>query len=141
MASRTDGGPASKQAIRYAAGEPGAEDFVNLQRQAPLAKTPPVRSMAPSAMRQAVQETQPAGADVVPFGAPSQNPGQPVTHGADAGPGPGSDVLGLNTGNTVEEQAFKQRLASYMPALMFIQSHPDTSPETRTTLKQLRELM
>jgi hypothetical protein len=94
-----------------------------------------------SAMRQAAQDNAPVGSDVVPLTAPSQLPGQPVTHGADAGPGPGSDVLGLNTGQTIEDQAFKQRLASYMPALMFIQSHSDTSPETRTVLKQLREFM
>ena len=56
MSTRTDGGPASKQAIRYAAGEPGAEDFVNLQRQAALAKTPGAKSMTPSQVAQAASQ-------------------------------------------------------------------------------------
>lgn len=31
--------------------------------------------------------------EAIPFGAPSSRPGQPVTAGADAGAGPGSDIL------------------------------------------------
>ena len=80
-------------------------------------------------------------AGIVPFGAPTQNPDQPATHGADSGAGPGMDSLGLNTGNEVQNNAFKQQLASYMPALMYIASRPDTSPETRTAIKELRENM
>ena len=66
MARRTDGGPASKQAIRYAAGEPGAEDFVNLQRQAPLAKTPnaPTADVTPTASD--VQPAQQMGTPTLP---------------------------------------------------------------------------
>jgi len=102
MSKRTDGGPASKQAIRYAAGEPGAEDFVNLQRQAPLAKTPGVKSMPSAQIAQAGAQAQPQQAQqqpmpnpisAIPLGAPTQYPGQPVTHGAAAGPGAGPEAL------------------------------------------------
>lgn len=103
MARRTDGGPASKQAIRYAAGEPGAEDFVNLQRQAPLAKTPGVKSMPSAQIAQAGAQAQPQQEQqqqpmpnpisAIPLGAPTQYPGQPVTHGAAAGPGAGPEAL------------------------------------------------
>ena len=34
-------------------------------------------------------------AGMTPFGAPTQNPGQPVTAGASAGAGPGTSALGL----------------------------------------------
>lgn len=100
-ASRTDGGPASKQAVRYAAGEPGAEDFAALQGQAAMAKTPDAKPMPKSAITQAVSQNgqsvqqQPTQNPVqpVPLGAPSQYPTQPVTHGADAGAGSGSEAL------------------------------------------------
>jgi hypothetical protein len=67
MARRTDGGPASKQAIRYAAGEPGAEDFTNLQRQAPMAKTPdvPTGSVTPTASEPS-QPQQDQGTPMLP---------------------------------------------------------------------------
>ena len=89
MSTRTDGGPASKQAIRYAAGEPGAEDFVNLQRQAPMAKTPDAKGMAPSQISAAAaqggqpdqQQTAPMAEapQAIPLGAPSAYPDQHVT--------------------------------------------------------------
>jgi hypothetical protein len=115
-------------------------DFMDLQSSAKMEASAPVRALSPGAVRQAVQSNAPQSG-VVPFGAPTQNPDQPITHGADAGAGPGMDSLGLNTGNQVQDNAFKQQLASYMPALMYIASRPDTSPETRTAIKELRENM
>ena len=129
MASRTDGGPASKQAVRYAAGEPGAEDFTNLQRQAPMAKTPGVKSMPPSQVAQAAaqaqqgQQAQPAQMagpvsnpiSAIPLGAPTQNPNEPVTNGAAAGPGAGPEALILpNQVQSQYENAYQmfQQMAS-----------------------------
>jgi len=141
LSQRTDGGPAS-QGSKYVAGMPYGEgaDFMDLQSSAKMEGSAPVRALSPGAVRQAVQSNAPQSG-VVPFGAPTQNPDQPITHGADAGVGPGMDSLGLNTGNQVQDNAFKQQLASYMPALMYIASRPDTSPETRTAIKELRENM
>jgi hypothetical protein len=143
LSQRTDGGPASKQAIRYASGMPYGEgqDFMDLQSQAAMEKATPVRPLSPGTIRSAAQQAQPGQSDVVPLNTPSQMPDQPVTHGADAGPGLDSSSLGLDNGATVQDQAFKQQIASYMPALMFIASRPGTSPETRNVIRQLRENM
>jgi hypothetical protein len=135
MASRTDGGPASKQAVRYAAGEPGAEDFTNLQGQAPMAKTPGVKGMPPSQVAQAAaqaQQGQPAQAarpvpnpiSAIPLGAPTQNPNEPVTNGAAVGPGAGPEALILP--NQVQSQ--------YENAYQMFQAmaaNPNASPATK----------
>jgi len=130
LARRTDGGPASKQAIRYAAGEPGAEDFVNLQRQAPLAKTPGVKTMPAAQIAQASAQAQPQQAQqqpmpnpisAIPLGAPTQYPGQPVTHGAAAGPGAGPEALVLpNPIQAQYENAYQMFNA--------MAANPDASP-------------
>jgi hypothetical protein len=125
MSTRTDGGPASKQAVRYAAGEPGAEDFTNLQRQAPMAKTPGVKSMPPSQIAQAAAQGQGQPAQMagpvpnpispIPLGAPTQNPNEPVTNGAAAGPGAGPEALILpNQVQSQYENAYQmfQQMAS-----------------------------
>ena len=141
LAKRTDGGVASKQAVRYASGMAYGEgqDFLDIQSSAAMSKSEPVR---PGSMPTATASAATApGPNVIPLTAPSQDLSQPVTHGADAGAGPGTDSLGLNTANTVADQAFQQQLASYMPVLMYIASRPDTSPETRNVIRQLREKM
>jgi len=134
LSQRTDGGAGSKQAIRYAAGEPGAEDFVDLQSQAAMAKAPTVKPATPAAMRDAVQAGQPQ--QITPLDAPSQYPDQHVTHGAEE-----AATVAPATGQNVDATAYNQRMATYMPALMFIQGHPDTSPDTRIAIQQLREIM
>lgn len=141
LAKRTDGGPASKQAVRYASGMPYGEgqDFLDIQSLAAMEKAPPVRTNTSTLAGIAAASAQ--RPNVVPLTAPTQDLNQPVTHGADGGKGSGMDSLGLNTGNNVQDQAFKQQLASYMPALMFIASRPETSPETINVIRQLRENM
>jgi hypothetical protein len=52
-------------------GEAGA--LTQAQQQAPLPQTPKP--------------------NIIDLGAPTQRPGEPVTHGADAGPGAGSQIL------------------------------------------------
>jgi len=137
MSTRTDGGPASKQAIRYAAGEPGAEDFANLQGQAPMAKTPGVKGMAPSQIEAAAaqsgqpsQQQMPQGNPVqpIPLGAPSQYPEQPVTHGANAGPGAGSEAL------IIPDQTAGQ----YQSALQMFQQMA-SNPNASAALKYLAQ--
>jgi hypothetical protein len=42
LSQRTDGGPASKQAVRYASGMPNygdGQDFLDIQSSAPMAET------------------------------------------------------------------------------------------------------
>lgn len=117
MARRTDGGPASKQAVRYAAGEPGSEDFAALQGQADMAKTPEAKPMPQSAITQAAAQGNQQGGQQqpmqnpvqpIPLGAPSQYPTQPVTHGADAGAGAGSEALILPDNSQAQYQTALQ---------------------------------
>jgi len=70
LSQRTD-----KQPMRAVTGLPYGDGQALLQQQAaaPMAATP---SVSP-----------------VPFNLPSQRPGEPVTHGADAGPGADSSIL------------------------------------------------
>lgn len=127
--TRTDGpvgkSVASKQAMRYAAGEPGAKDFYDIQGQAAMEKTPDVKGMPTSQIAAAAAQGQgqPAQAaqpmqnpiTAIPLGAPSQNPNEPVTNGAAAGPGAGPEALILpNQVQTQYENAYQmfQQMAS-----------------------------
>lgn len=57
---------------------------------APLARTPDVRGVPTSQVREAA-----ALAPVTPLFAPSQRPDEPITSGIDIGEGPGSSILGI----------------------------------------------
>jgi hypothetical protein len=148
MSTRTDGGPASKQAIRYAAGEPGAEDFVNLQRQAALAKTPGTKGMTPSQVAQAAsqggqqnQMMQPQnGPTPIPLGAPSQFPNEPVTNGADAGPGAGSESLILPNISPQAQPQDMEKIRQYLPVMQFLSTLPNASQTTINYVRYLRSL-
>jgi len=59
---------------------------------APLAKTPDVRGITNTEMRQAVSA---AATPVTPLFAPSARPGEEITTGVDIGPGAGSSILGM----------------------------------------------
>ena len=125
LSQRTDGGPADTQAAQYVSGLPYGEGQALMQMQgaAPMAAAPQM----------------PASAPIVPLNAPTQRPDEPVTAGADAGPGPGMDSLGLGARDAAASDAFRSTLVSYMPALMRIAANPNTSPETRNVIRQLRE--
>lgn len=83
MSQRTDGGPASKQAIKYISGMPNygdGQDLQNLQASAPMAKTPGT----PAGPAVAAQGQQPQSGPVDTSGLPkltdpSQRPWESVT--------------------------------------------------------------
>ena len=127
LSQRTDGGPADSQAAQYVSGLPYGEGqaFMATQQAAP---------MAASGM-------MPEPAPVVPFNAPTQRPDEPVTAGADAGPGPGMSSLGLGAKDAAATAESRAIMASYVPALLNIASQPGTSPETRNIIRQLREMI
>jgi hypothetical protein len=134
MSQRTDGGPG--QPARYVSGMPygQGQEFMDLQSSAPMAAMPTAQTPSMSATVGA------AGAGpIVPLAAPSQRPDEPVTSGADAGMGPGSEVLALDE-PSLEDEAAREALLTYMPALLFIAAQPNTAPETRALIRQLREL-
>jgi hypothetical protein len=121
---RTDGGPASKQALRYVSGMPNYGDgqqLMDLQASAPMASTPSAKPMPASQIAQAAAQgaqgaQQPAQQPMqnpiqpIPLDAPSQYPTQPVTHGADAGPGAGSEALILPNQTGMQYQSAYEML-------------------------------
>lgn len=122
LSQRTDGGPASKQAVRYIAGMPYGEgaDFTDIQSMAPMEKSQGVKPMPAGQVRDAVASQAPQQ-PIVPLNAPSAMPNVPVTDGADAGAGRGMAALGLPD----------QTQAQYQSAYSLLQAAaagPDATP-------------
>ena len=100
---------------------------------APLAKSPEVRGMPSSQVRRTVERG-------TPLYAPSERPNEPITTGVDIGPGAGPEVLGMNQTPAPEDDTnFRATMLAYMPVLSYISSLPNTSPETRKAIRQLRD--
>jgi hypothetical protein len=97
------------QAAKYVPGLPYGEGqaLMETQRSAPLAAAPSIeQSGMPSGLASAA-----ASQPMVPLSAPSQRPDEPVTFGANAGPGPGIEALGL----TQQGQSTAQVLQKLLP--------------------------
>jgi hypothetical protein len=69
----------------------GASELMDIQQSAPMAAAPGIESsgmaMAPG--------TAAAPQEIIPLGSASQRPDEPITFGANAGPGPGMEALRL----------------------------------------------
>ena len=76
-------------------------------------------------------------AGVVPLSAPTNRPSEPVTAGINAGPGPGSEVLGLKTPVDTQLQDLSV-LAKYMPMFETFADSPESSGTTKAFIKYLR---
>ena len=127
------------QAAKYVPGLPYGEGQALMQTQqaAPLAAAPSIeQSSMPSGLASAA-----ASQPVIPLPEKSLRQNEPVTSGADAGAGPGMESLGLGAADANADMNFKSQLAEYMPALVFMASRPNASPETRATVAQLRALL
>ena len=98
---------------------------------APLASSPSVRGATNTAVRQAA-----SSAPVTSLFAPTERPNEPVTHGINIGPGAGAEVLNLPTQDNTN---FNASIRAYMPVLSYIADQPNTSPETRQVIRQLRD--
>lgn len=126
FSKRTDG--LSFQSDTYGA---GVENAAN-KAGAPMARTPDVRGARASDVREAAQQ-----APVTPLYAPTQRPDEPITSGVAMGPGPGPEVLGINQ-PSVDTDADRQRLLSYLPALETIAQSPNSSQSFRNYVRLLR---
>lgn len=117
LSRRTDGGPA--QPVRNPGGMPYGDnaDFADLQTSAPMAATP---SAANPTMTGGMQQSA-AGA-LVPFGAPTERPDEPLTEGNPLGPGGGSEVL--SAPKPVAQRDMKI-ISKYLPQLRSIAAQPD----------------
>lgn len=98
---------------------------------APLASSPDVRGATPTAVRQAAQSA------VTPLYAPTSRPDEPITQGVDMGPGAGSDALMMT--QPEDDREFRDAMRAYGPVLSYIANLPNTSPETRRAIRQLRD--
>lgn len=71
---------------------------------------------------------------LMPLGAPSSRPGEPVTAGADAGAGMGMQAAGIKT----ERQISDERLRPLMYGLELLANSPHSNPETKTFVRNLK---
>lgn len=67
---------------------------------------------------------------------PTNRPDEPVTAGIDRGDGVGSDALMMRQPDDLN---FRANIAAYMPVLTYVAGLPNTSPETRAAIRQLRD--
>ena len=129
FSKRTDG--MSFQSTEYGS---GVENTAN-KAGAPLAKTPDVRATSRSEMGMAPSQITPLYAD-------SQRPDEPITSGIAMGDGPGPEVMGMRPqmqGQEEDDLRFRAAIKDYMPVLTYIAGQPNTSPETRKVIRQLRD--
>jgi hypothetical protein len=126
FSKRTDG--LSFESTEYGSGVEQAA----IKAGAPLAKTPDVRGMSASSMGMAPSQTP-----VTPLYAATARPEEPITSGIPMGAGPGPEVLGINQ-PSVDTDADKQRLLSYLPALETIAQSPSSSQSFRNYVRLLR---
>ena len=77
-----------------------------------------------------------AQAPVTPLFAPTERPNEPVTNGIDMGDGAGSEALAMRQ---PDDANFRAAISSYMPVLAYVSDLPNTSPETRKAIRQLRD--
>ena len=80
-----------------------------------------------------VQGPTPGGAL---FSRPTERPNEPVTNGIDMGDGAGSEALAMRQ---PDDTNFRAAISSYMPVLAYVSDLPNTSPETRKAIRQLRD--
>lgn len=123
---RTDG----KQPVMTGLGDGSYGDesaMQSIQAGAPMAQ---VAASGPVSQQSAVDPTQ----GLTPLHAPSQQPGVPVTDGADAGPGRTSGALGLVTN---PNQADAQYLSKYLPALIKMADNDNTPPGFRQWVRNV----
>lgn len=79
-------------------------------------------------------EQPPSPADLIPFGAPSQNPGEPVTAGAALGPGVGPQAAGIAS----DSEATLDQLAPLVKGFDLAANLPSATPEFRAFVRGLK---
>lgn len=125
LSARTDGGPTSQPPMVADGGPYGSrKDMESIQSGAPL-QGGNGQNPAPAG---------PSPADLIPFGAPTQNPGEPVTAGAALGPGIGPEAAGIAS----DSQQTLDQLAGLLPSLAVIANLPSATPEVRAYYKALK---
>ena len=127
------------QAAKYVPGLPYGEGQALMETQgaAPLAAAPSIeQSSMPSGLASAA-----ASQPTIPLDAMSQEPGTPVTDGANAGPGRNMSALGLmSKGDKFAEQLQQdnQKLLQYLPQLEVMANDSSSSNTFRNFIQYLK---
>lgn len=126
LSARTDGGATSQPPMVANGGPYGSrQDQEQIQSGAPMqGGGGQLPQPAPG----------PSPADLIPFGAPTQNPGEPVTAGAALGPGIGPEAAGISS----DSQQTLDQLSGLLPSLAVIANLPSATPEVRAYYKALK---
>lgn len=129
LSQRTDGGP--QQVLADVSGMDYGDNqaMEDLQASAPM-------SASESAMSPRARERQAAQMGV-PLFSDSMRPDEPVTAGADVGPGAGAPV---QPGRSKINQDDAQALAKYLPGLMDMASTPEAPDGFRRFVRHLRNM-
>lgn len=107
------------------------------------AETAALSTAAPKSTTRGVADNvggRPAGLSakktLTPMYAETEQTDVPDTYGVNTGDGAGSEVLMMNQ---PDDTSFKTSIASYMPVLKYISDLPNTSPETRKAIRELKD--
>lgn len=76
----------------------------------------------------------PSPADMIPFDAPSQNPGEPVTAGAALGPGIGPQAAGISS----DASATLDQMRPLVRSMELAANLPSATPEFRSYVRALK---
>lgn len=133
LSRRTDGGPANpaQGKVNIPNADYGEQQtFRDIQSGAPMA----------AAAGPGQGPDQPAPVDlsnVVPLGAPTNRPDEPVTSGVDAGAGPGFNALGLSA----QDDPGVAHLRDSLPALELMANSPMAGFAFRQYVRYVRAMM
>ena len=94
---------------------------------APIATTPNVRPTPASEIKTAAQSAQ-----VTPLFAPTQRPGEPVTHGVDVGAGGGTNVLSMPAQTDAQYTTAYQMISQWA-------SDPNASPTMQYLAQRIKQ--
>lgn len=132
LARRTDGGPAQKLSRLPDAKYGEQATYQADQRGAPLSQTPGPGGAPPAGLADLLAQhlASPVAQQVVPFSAPTNRPGEPVTTGAALGPGPGPEALGIAPKQIVNQDV-SGKVSQYLPILEAMANMPDALPGSR----------
>lgn len=124
MSKRTDGRQPVQDLPDARYGENAA--FREAQKSAPMSQTP----------GQATAGLMPDTSGIIPLGAPTQRPDEPLTAGLSGGPGAGPSAPAMQAPQMSAQQ--RQRLQSYLPVLTVLASLPDADPATKQYVRNMR---
>jgi hypothetical protein len=129
-------GQSGTQAARYipGMGYGKAKEMVEQQRGAAMQG-----SFNPARVRMGEERSMNTGPAVVPLTAPTQNPEEVITTGANAGKGPGTEILNLPKEPSYNPEIDMIRM--YLPAMEFWAAQPGTPQTTKDYVAYLRSIV